>query len=247
MFLPSFSDDQMGITSWLGKPTFKETIGIWIDLTNQSALVGSMFLAIFSIAFIVYKDWKNRVLSLIPFLTILSIFLWSYFFVPFQAERYVLFFIPVLIILAFWLFGKSNFKPLVIIPLLLFFTLDIRGSNEDWRNAVQWIKQYNQDEWIIVTPQYMYRPFFYYYDPLEFRKAGHIVERAYYDHNIYFMNEISSSFIQDQKRSSLWLIESRFNPKNKWNVRILDNSYSTVSRKRFRGIIVSRYSNESGK
>ncbi|RLD50036.1 MAG: hypothetical protein DRJ05_20175 [Bacteroidetes bacterium] len=210
-------------TVWLPAPNFESLVNMFSQYFNGRYIFYSFL--VLTLVYIVKsflkkefdkKFWGMFLWGTIP---IIIIFFASIYYNPRFTYRYMLYAtIGLYISLAYLIFSviKNNylaFGLLIIILVVQAFNFDIKQKNGgDWRGAVNYYSSVKDDNSVtIISAEYLYVAFTYYYDKGIFMDYGNMRENLKKDNifegnNDYVLNEIDLS-----KYGQLHLILSHYN------------------------------------
>lgn len=183
------------LVEWLSVPTLNDLSDTFVSFSNNSATLLLLFVLLLLVSVLrlenqmfIYMDnaYKNEKIFLLLwlFLPIISLFAVS-LFKPLYYDRYVIYSVPALYILASYGIYKMPYKKIMIVAIIMVIIgLSITPlwnyyfveKKEQWREMVSYIGEsindsQEKDNIILLYPSFIKDPFEYYYNKTN-KKSG---------------------------------------------------------------------------
>lgn len=249
-------------TSWELPPDFEKVKAFLIDYLNTPTLLIVFLLLLFlSFAFLKKHDGaylKTAFWALLfwAFIPIVINFIISHAIVPIFGRRYMVYTTVGMYLLfanCIWLLPiKQLYRTVISCIVIGLFINSIQlktFKGEDWRGAVNYIKQYkNPTSLVFVSPYFQYATFAFYYDTgiyKDYKAALKQLEANnvfMVDNPDFFKNESIDRF---QEIIVLTSQESIVNPGSL--IEYMNTHFSLIDQKDFLGVSTRIYSKDSGK
>ena len=171
------------------------------------------------------------------------------------TEKYLLFTSIPFFLLMGWLIAQLKF-PKALLLLFAVGSLGLTGlnndfkkvSSEDWKAAVPFAQtlRTHPNTYTLVTPNFNFRPFIYYYDQARFRNGDRsaLTQELYYVDQVIFVDEIRiKNFFEHQMPTEIVTVQLSPNGTSRTainNANILTH-YREVTHQKFKGLEVRKF------